>query len=666
MQDLHVLFNDDGFVLGDANFYNIPTYTESSNSSSQQVILGSVIAPTLEFEVENLEGTIDNIEGKEAYYIVRRPASQKSYKTFVESVQPDAMIIFSTTAFVAVGTSLNAYNVNSGEALSTAVDTGINVESIILNRSGFKLYCLTSEAPYIKAYTYNYSTHVFTAQDSPVLDALQTENIIRCAKSGYSYQYLGSLLNIISRIKIKRYNGLPSDAIETTYQSSAVSNRFVFDKPEKVNTTRYKVTALGADYKKLMGSADDFLSAVKAGSYTTAQIFKNMMSYVGITSYTYTSTVLNQTFIPKNLFTVTGLTYLDVLKYLGEIGGVFWRFNWNGIEAAWYSSTTLAVSYDKSDYTSLTTADYETQKIIGVQIKSTDADIGVTSMLTGEEGGVYVIQGNIFLFTDSESEITAISASLLGRLSSFHYRPFSMTVTQPLVGVRAGDLLSLDNSKNIRYNVYVMNRTVGATETLSAEGEFELTNDIPQYTKSIAMGGKYYELEQSIDGLTIQVGNIESQLDLSVTAEKMTAAITTAAGGQTVAVFDADGITTYNGGFRIRIGTELQYKEIFSVSDDGNIYAVGTFVSDRTDSSGNVRRLTLGAGELLYTTPSGLAFALIPSDDITNILGLNSLKVSANETLELSSGNNNLVFSWGDSRYRISVENGFVKGTLIS
>ena len=179
------------------------------------------------------------------------------------------------------------------------------------------------------------------------------------------------------------------------------------------------------------------------------------------------------------------------------------------------------------------------------------------------------------------------------------------------------------------------------------------------------MGGKYYELEQSIDGLRIQVGNIESQLDLSVTAEKMTAAITTAAGGQTVAVFDAEGITTYNGGFRIRIGTEQQYDEVFSVDDSGNIRAVGTFLS-RTQINDVQYTMAIDGAKLLFQSPTVVSFFIIPSPSTTQIGATGNLIFAANQQLDIGSGTNNVVLSMGTTRYQISVENGFVKGTLIS
>ena len=293
---------------------------------------------------------------------------------------------------------------------------------------------------------------------------------------------------------------------------------------------------------------------------------------------TYSGVVLATTDFPHADLSVAafygdGITCRQIIAWAGEIAGRFVRANANGeLEFAWYRPGTgvsiipsktgadsqltliddgngnvsimsddLAVSDDGAGNVTLMSENlaimetstgvtiagavnvpffidglsyesYTTDLIERVQINHSEDDVGIIYPID-VTGNCFTISENMILGAASRDDVTQIATDIYTQLKDVTYVPFNANVLRTM-RVRAGDIISVTDSKGNTFTSYVMRVAVTAgSTTLTATGDKSYgSNAAVSSEKYSNLTGKMLSLSKSIDGLVIKNEDLTGQL----------------------------------------------------------------------------------------------------------------------------------------------------------
>ncbi len=200
-------------------------------------------------------------------------------------------------------------------------------------------------------------------------------------------------------------------------------------------------------------------------------------------------------------FTPSGITGRRLMEWVGQACGRFCRATPNGeIELAWYTPKDVDFSGGSNLYIHQASfADYQVAPIDKVQIRMTDADVGV---IYGSGSNGYVITGNYLLASDKLEPLQKVAEVLYDNLRPVIYTPCKLQIPAT-TAVWPGDILQLQDRNGRKHTVYVMSKVQsGALEILECTGgPNRATVTVTNSTKLSTLGGKVLELQMSVEGL---------------------------------------------------------------------------------------------------------------------------------------------------------------------
>ena len=234
---------------------------------------------------------------------------------------------------------------------------------------------------------------------------------------------------------------------------------------------------------------------------------------------------------PVQRFSASKVTGRQLMQWVGEASCRFCKAAPDGeIFLDWYKEKDLSIGGE--DYVfldSLSSADYLTERIDKVQIRTDAKDMGA---VYGSGSNAYVITGNPLLACYYQESVREVARVLYGKLFPIRYNPCKVTVSVN-AGVDCGDILRIRDRNNREVLMYVMKKTrYGQKDILECTGNPQRETRSAQSGYTIEeMQNKVLELEKGVDGIWAENRDNNGQsasLQLSTEGVK-TGAVTRAA-----------------------------------------------------------------------------------------------------------------------------------------
>lgn len=169
--------------------------------------------------------------------------------------------------------------------------------------------------------------------------------------------------------------------------------------------------------------------------------------------------------------------------------------------------------------------DYETAPVRKVQIKQSDADVGVIYPPEETADNALVIQGNLLLTTDSAESLRPVAQAIFETMKPLSYTPAEVSIQAGKILPAPGELLSVTDAHGKVLQLPVMERTIsGQKVTLRATGN-------PRRDAATAVNqmdwknlkGKMLEISAGVDGLNIKASQLSGAFtQLSQTVDSIT------------------------------------------------------------------------------------------------------------------------------------------------
>lgn len=182
----------------------------------------------------------------------------------------------------------------------------------------------------------------------------------------------------------------------------------------------------------------------------------------------------------------TSVTFRDVLVWVGQISGQYWKCNYKGqLTAAWYNMENLSegtgIHELNNDVITDFNADMYDVTITGVKILIEAEEGEVLTYLSGKDGYVSVIEENKFITKDNGAEIAKMVGS---RVTGLCFRPMTVSLLQDPT-IEAGDGAIVYDHKLKEYKTFFTNVVFSLDDDLrvSNEAESVIRNNAERFTK---------------------------------------------------------------------------------------------------------------------------------------------------------------------------------------
>lgn len=227
-----------------------------------------------------------------------------------------------------------------------------------------------------------------------------------------------------------------------------------------------------------------------------------------------------------------GILGRDIIRPFCEANIVFGHIDYNGnMNYIGVTNNNRTVSLAEVD--KMTKADYSTEEIDKVIIRMDEEDIGAVS---GYGSNAYIIQGNMYFYGLSALELQAVADNIYNELEGFTFQPLeSEQMFNPIYEL--GDLVTVPDGFGNTYQTILLNRSTDLQrESIKSKGLSNYSQAASYSNNSIiALMGKtnrlyrdievtrstitdverglQTEIEQTAEGLQIQIQDLQSQID---------------------------------------------------------------------------------------------------------------------------------------------------------
>lgn len=241
-----------------------------------------------------------------------------------------------------------------------------------------------------------------------------------------------------------------------------------------------------------------------------------------------------ETALPEFLvqaFSQPGLTGRQLLQYLGQLSGRFFRVNAQGVlEAGWYTPSGLRLGEAlpiRMD--SLSCADYTAAPIERVLIRASENDTGaVWPDGSAEEANTYILQGNPLLPPSADRQGAA--KRLYEQLKDYVCTPFSCTLL-PGGQLQPGQTVTFADPSGVLHTAPVMEMTIqNGQRSIKATGSSSLQSTTAfNHLMQQSIPGRVLTVERTAEGLKAENTDIRGNAaTLALTVEGITARVSSA------------------------------------------------------------------------------------------------------------------------------------------
>ena len=285
--------------------------------------------------------------------------------------------------------------------------------------------------------------------------------------------------------------------------------KFIVDSITK-HRTQFTITAYDYVSKfdkdvKAWNDALNWENGITVGSY-----FSQLCTQVGCTAYS-TSFTNNGISMTSNPFYGMSLNANTLLGYIASCAGGYAIARTDGqIQIKDFYNLSTALAIDNTKYVSYDLADYTAPAITKVRIAISDSDVGV---VVGSGDSVLNMDYNPIIYQGTTSAMTSYITNIYNKVSTYSYTPCTIEMLEDY-SVNVGDKITLNGvssyvfSKSWTTSGVTFNSTGNSTRDL-----YEGTND----AEIQALNGKYTSIQTTVDGIEIEVGSIDRQVQQNTT-----------------------------------------------------------------------------------------------------------------------------------------------------
>ena len=336
------------------------------------------------------------------------------------------------------------------------------------------------------------------------VNALQSVTLTQQVNTGAELTLGSACANMLEATLLTKEGGLNiTPGMELTLYKVSEDGKqskmglFTAEKPTRPSANLYKLTA----YDRISWLDRDltgWLESLNGWPYS-------LLEFAYMVCAACNLTLVNEALpngdwqIPK--FSAKGITGRQLIQWVGQACGRFCRATADGeIELAWYTPKAITLTPEgELPVLAGQTADYRTAPIDKVQIRLTEQDLGAIYG-TGSNG--YCITGNYLLATEDLESLQAVAQRLYEQLQGITYTPCKVKIPAN-TEICPGDILSVTDRNGVTVPVYVMKKVqTGPFETLECTGSaYRDSTTAANGVKLAALSGSVLELHMSMEGI---------------------------------------------------------------------------------------------------------------------------------------------------------------------
>lgn len=243
----------------------------------------------------------------------------------------------------------------------------------------------------------------------------------------------------------------------------------------------------------------------------TLSAFRSALcSHIGVT--VVSTTLVNDDMTVYETISPSKLNGMDMLRYIGEINGVFPHATSTGtLEWVSLGTTTneipLSASQGAKSYVHKT---YNTAAISKLCIRSEDGDVGVA---VGTGTNCYYVTANVLVYGLSSTDLTTIGTNLYNKIQGISYNPSELTM-------KANPELPMGAKVTFNNNIfYILKRSTKGLlfDTIKADGNQYLKEETSVRSEIEQLRGKSNVLTRSIEETQSTISDVESGLSTQIT-----------------------------------------------------------------------------------------------------------------------------------------------------
>jgi hypothetical protein len=181
------------------------------------------------------------------------------------------------------------------------------------------------------------------------------------------------------------------------------------------------------------------------------------------------------------------MTFRDVLTWVGQISGHFWKCNKSGqLSAGWYNMSDLSASRNihtlQTNVVTDVNVDMDDVVITCVRIVTEDENSNQVTFQSGSDGYAVVIDSNKFINKDNAAEIASMVG---GRVVGLRFRPMTVSSLQDPT-IEAGDGAIVYDRKLKSYKTFFTNVvfSIDADNQMSNDAESALRNSAERFSEA--------------------------------------------------------------------------------------------------------------------------------------------------------------------------------------
>lgn len=181
------------------------------------------------------------------------------------------------------------------------------------------------------------------------------------------------------------------------------------------------------------------------------------------------------------------VTFRDVLTWVGQISGHFWKCNKNGqLSAGWYNMSDLSAGTNihtlQTNVITDVNVDTDDVVITCVRVVTEDENSNQAIYQSGSDGYAVVIDSNKFITNDNAAEIASMIG---GRVVGLRFRPMTVSSLQDPT-IEAGDGAVVYDRKLKPYKTFFTNVvfSIDADNQLSNDAESALHNSAERFSEA--------------------------------------------------------------------------------------------------------------------------------------------------------------------------------------
>lgn len=181
------------------------------------------------------------------------------------------------------------------------------------------------------------------------------------------------------------------------------------------------------------------------------------------------------------------MTFRDVLTWVGQISGHFWKCNKSGqLSAGWYNMSDLSAGRNihtlQTNVVTDVNVDMDDVVITCIRIVTEDENSNQVTFQSGSDGYAIVIDSNKFINKDNAAEIASMVG---GRVVGLRFRPMTVSSLQDPT-IEAGDGAIVYDRKLKSYKTFFTNVvfSIDADNQMSNDAESALRNSAERFSEA--------------------------------------------------------------------------------------------------------------------------------------------------------------------------------------